>query len=156
MANPGQLPIADAAEVPLPILIGTPIGSPRSRSGHSSHNLLQLETRTNASFERHLKFTQDLFVRSHLAHLRREKVRKWAFIYRSSGGLTVFTCWAFKLVYVCSSKILKIHQVHDAKVQHRKATAKMAEKTPTKKELPTQRSRNKLHKSLHSARLCKK
>ena len=45
----------------------------------------------------------------------------------------MFTCWAFKLVYVCSSKILKIHQVHDAKLQHRKATTKMAEKTSTKK-----------------------
>ena len=31
------------------VSIGTPLGSPRSRSGHSSHNVLQLETRTNAS-----------------------------------------------------------------------------------------------------------
>ena len=45
MANLGR----DGADIPLPKSIGTPIGSPRSRSGHSSHNLLQLETRTNAS-----------------------------------------------------------------------------------------------------------
>ena len=31
------------------VSIGTPLGSPRSRRGHSSHNVLQLETRTNAS-----------------------------------------------------------------------------------------------------------
>ena len=39
MANLGR----DGADIPLPISIETPIGSPRS------HNLLQLETRTNAS-----------------------------------------------------------------------------------------------------------
>ena len=45
MANLGQ----DAAVVPLPIAISTPNDSPRSRSGHSSHNQFQLETRTVAS-----------------------------------------------------------------------------------------------------------
>ena len=45
MANLGQ----HAADVPLPIAISTPNESPRSRSGHSSHNQFQLETRTNAS-----------------------------------------------------------------------------------------------------------
>ena len=45
MANLGQ----DAASVPLPIVISTPTNSPRSRSGHSSHNQFQIETRTDAS-----------------------------------------------------------------------------------------------------------
>ena len=45
MANLGQ----HAADVPLPIAISTPNESPRSRSGHSSHNQFQLETRTNGS-----------------------------------------------------------------------------------------------------------
>ena len=50
MANPGQLPIQDGSEVPLPISIGTPVGSPRSRSGHSAHNLPQLETVMNQAY----------------------------------------------------------------------------------------------------------
>ena len=45
MANLGQ----DAANVPLPVVISTPTNSPRSRSGHSSHNQFQIETRTDAS-----------------------------------------------------------------------------------------------------------
>ena len=46
MPDPGHLPIAD---IPVPVSIGTPQDTPRSRSGHSSHNLLQLDARTEAS-----------------------------------------------------------------------------------------------------------
>ena len=45
MANLGQ----HAADVPLPIVVSTRNDSPRSRSGHSSHNQFQLDSRTNAS-----------------------------------------------------------------------------------------------------------
>ena len=45
MANLGQ----HAADVPLPIVVSTRNDSPRPRSGHSSHNQFQLDSRTNAS-----------------------------------------------------------------------------------------------------------
>ena len=48
-ANSGNLPIQDGSEVPLPIVISTPGNSPRSRSGHSAHDLLQIETHNSAS-----------------------------------------------------------------------------------------------------------
>ncbi len=46
MADPGHLPIAD---IPVPVSIGAPEDTPCSRSGRSSHNVLPLDTRTEAS-----------------------------------------------------------------------------------------------------------
>ena len=45
-ANPSNLPLED---IPIPISISTPPGSPRSRSGNSSHNLHIQDARTDAS-----------------------------------------------------------------------------------------------------------
>ena len=46
MADPGHLPISN---VPVPITKSGPTDTPRSRSGHSSHDLLSLDIGENAS-----------------------------------------------------------------------------------------------------------